>query len=104
MIAALLFGLAFSATFLGWLYAVARLDLFDEWHHEWIGVALAIAPWGPPWLGVVGLLVMLDDAVQHLVQIRRPAYRSPLHLAYRYTLWRAWVWVRTRWAVWRVTQ
>ena len=69
-----------------WLASVVAIGALDEWHHEYIGVAMLALPWrGAQW---AGLAVMADDAAQHLVQTRHPAYRSPLHRAYGATLYR----------------
>jgi hypothetical protein len=65
-----------------WGFSVARLGVLREWHHFWIGFALTLLPF--PWLVALGVLIMWDDAVQHAVQMWKPAYRSPLHvLAHR---------------------
>lgn len=75
-----------------WAIAVVRLRIWRQWHHEWIGVILFIVGelLGWRWLAIVGLLVMADDAGQHAAQLRRPTFRSPLHLLYRHTLYRWW--------------
>jgi hypothetical protein len=67
-----------------WLFAVIRLNVGREWHHEYIGAALVALVWWP-WVQWVGVAVMADDAWQHTVQLTRPTYLSPMH--------RAWDWV-----------
>jgi hypothetical protein len=65
--------------FIMWAYACDKLGILREWHHAWIGVILYF--WGWEWTGA---LVLMDDAIQHFVQLTHPAFRSPLHLIYRY--------------------
>ena len=60
-----------------WFGACWRLHLLRQWHHEYIGMACMALPWTAA--RAVGLGVMLDDAVQHAVQLWRPSYLSPLH-------------------------
>lgn len=58
---------------------------FKQWHHAYLGaiiagIAYALA-WG--WLMIVGLVIMLDDIVQHLVQETiNSEWKSPLAWAY----------------------
>jgi hypothetical protein len=60
----------------------------DQRHHFWYGAALvAFALFlNLAWLMWFGLALMIDDATQHSVQLVWPAFRSPVHLAYRYTI------------------
>lgn len=46
-------------------------------HHGFIGALLVGTPW--VWMQGIGVGVLLDDLVQHAVQLKRPGYRSPLH-------------------------
>lgn len=74
-------------------------------HHGWVGlaimlVALQLTLNGVVWsvtafIAAFGLTIFLDDLVQHSIQQRNPAYRSPINRLYGATLWRlAWVrWV-----------
>lgn len=71
--------------FIVWAYACETLGVLTEWHHVWIGVILWFFGWS--WLGVI---VVWDDAIQHAVQLRYSAFRSPLHLAYRYLIYNLW--------------
>jgi hypothetical protein len=69
-----------------WLASVYAIRAEGEWHHAYLGVALLAVPSHKlQWLG---LAVLTDDALQHLIQTRRPAYRSPLHRLYAVTLYR----------------
>jgi hypothetical protein len=78
-----------------WLYAVLKLHVFaHQTHHYYYGLVLLVVvlPWyaSPPCaaLAWLGFSVLLDDAVQHSVQLvglrthRMTLYlwRSPLHL------------------------
>lgn len=71
-----------------WFVSVVKLGVLDEWHHFELGVFVLIlaAVFGWAWLAWVAAVIMADDAVQHVVQLRRPDFRSPLHLLYRHTL------------------
>lgn len=73
-----------------WVGSVVHLDIEAQWHHYWLGLALLLlGAWlGWWWCIWFGLVVMADDAVQHLIQCWRPAYRSPLHRLYAVTLYR----------------
>lgn len=66
------------------------LKRLREIHHGYYGLAFALIPWRP--VQILGLILLTDDTLQHLVQCWRPAYLSPLHrlygIAYR------WAWVR----------
>lgn len=81
-----------------WAVAVVRLGVWRELHHAYYGAALLAAPWPVAYLA--GLAILADDAVQHVVQLQRPAYFSPLHRAYvaavRATVhaWRRGMWGR----------
>jgi hypothetical protein len=69
--------------------SLARLGRLREWHHLYLGALLFLVPWTPSrW---VSLVIMADDALQHVVQLVYPNFRSPLHRAYG-VAWRlAWV-------------
>ena len=69
-----------------WLVSVVRLRALGEVHHFWYGAVMVAWPGAPEWVRAIGLVVMWDDAAQHLVQLRDPAYRSPLHRAYAFVL------------------
>lgn len=76
-----------------WTFAVVATGHWREWHHEYVGVPLvaaAVLGVAPPWVGWLGLLVMLDDCAQHLVQMVDPEFRSPAHLLYRWLLYEPW--------------
>lgn len=78
LVAAVLLTVAFA-------FAVVAIGAWREVHHFYWGClifALGVAT-GRLWVAVVGLLVMLDDSAQHVVQIWRPDHRSILHLLYR---------------------
>lgn len=67
-----------------WGASVYAIHAEGQWHHEYIGAALLAVPnKRVQWLG---LAIMLDDAVQHLIQTRRPAYRSPLNRLYGWSV------------------
>jgi len=56
-----------------------------QWHHGYLGIALClIGILGSRTLFVVlGLILLIDDVVQHAVQyITRTEWASPLHRAY----------------------
>ena len=61
-----------------WLAAVLVLGVAAEWHHAYFGV-LAISPEVPRYLRWPGAAALLDDTGQHVAQIWRPEFRSPLH-------------------------
>lgn len=76
-----------------WLMALAFMAgprvsplAFNEWHHGYLGLLLAVAGWLTGWvpLGAIGALLALDDAWQHGVQrfAKRPWYRSPVNRAH----------------------
>lgn len=71
-------------------FAVTVIHAWREIHHLYYGLAVvAVATWldWPQWVAFVGLVVMADDAAQHVVQIWTPEWRSPLHRAYRRLLY-----------------
>ena len=68
------------ALFLVWLVAVVRLDAWREWHHAYIGIVLTFST--TPWVALVGVLILADDAWQHTKQTWEPSYESPLHRLY----------------------
>jgi hypothetical protein len=80
--------------FIMWAYACDKLGVLREWHHAWIGVILYFLGWS--WTGVA---VLMDDAIQHFVQLYHPAFRSPLHLAYRYVVYTPWQYLK-KWTGW----
>ena len=62
-------------------------DLFlREAHHGYWGLLLGLASLIPflAWLRWPGLILLLDDCLQHSVQrwLNRPKFRSPLHRTY----------------------
>lgn len=65
---------------------------FGEWHHFYLGAAVYIAGavLGWPLLQLIGALVSVDDAYQHVRQVFfwDPWFHSPLTLA--------WLWVYER--------
>jgi hypothetical protein len=71
------------------------------WHHAYLGMLLfgvgfvMLISLKLPWVGVflasVGLILMIDDLIQHTIQIKRPEYRSPLNRLYASIGWPAWV-------------
>ena len=80
---------AVAVLFVGlFVIAIAESDgkeHFLEPHHEYWGLALLILADGfgwPVWVHVVALGIMLDDTVQHTVQLEHPDYLSPLHRLY----------------------
>jgi hypothetical protein len=59
---------------------------FNQMHHEYIGLGLVLLAWivsSIP-LGLLGVLVSLDDTYQHFVQLEsdKPTFQSPLHKLY----------------------
>lgn len=83
------FVVAYYVATLLFALAVLRLGVHQQLHHFWIGAwAVAVGVFaGEPVMAYVGLALMLDDTLQHLVQLWRPGFRSPGHLLYRYTLY-----------------
>ena len=71
---------------------------FDEWHHEYVGVAACAVGQAThhQWIVRLGEVAALDDGTQHLYQrmnlpLIGPAalgIRSPLNIGYRATLGR----------------
>lgn len=58
--------IAYGALALVGLASLLVIHRLAEVHHLYIGMALALIPWTPAqW---VGLVLMLDDAMQHTVQ------------------------------------
>lgn len=55
----------------------ARHGKVAQIHHGYLGAALMLVPWWPAQL--VGLVILADDLVQHLMQLRKPDWLSPLH-------------------------
>lgn len=60
--------------------ALVRLGRVRELHHGYYGFLLALLPWHIP--HVLGVVLLADDAMQHAVQVWRPAFESPLHRLY----------------------
>lgn len=83
------FAIALALLLLG-LFAIAIAELaaddpprarwLDWRHHEYWGLLLVCTPWVVAWC--IGLLFMVDDTVQHTIQVDRPAYLSPIHRLY----------------------
>jgi uncharacterized membrane protein len=68
------------------VFAIIASSTWHEWHHAYIAVPIigaAVAALVPVWVGWVGFALLADDALQHLIQIIDPDYRSPAHLLYR---------------------
>lgn len=71
------------------------------WHHAYLGMLLfgfgfiMLISLKLPWIGVflasVGLILMIDDLVQHMIQIKHPEYRSLLNRLYVSIKWPAWI-------------
>lgn len=58
--------IAYGALALAGVVSLLIIHRLAEVHHLYIGAALALVPWEPArW---VGLVLMLDDAVQHAVE------------------------------------
>lgn len=68
--------------------SLALLGRVQEWHHGYLGLLLIGAGifWTP--LQYAGLVLLADDAVQHCVQLAKPAFRGPLWRLYAATLWK----------------
>jgi hypothetical protein len=64
-------------------------------HHGYYGVVL-IALVAQPWAFWLGLALWVDDYVQHLIQLVKPSFLSPLHLAARYCVYLPLQWVRAK--------
>jgi len=56
---------------IGWVLngvlALVRLKRLKEVHHLYIGAALACLPWW--WARVLGVVLVIDDSIQHSVQV-----------------------------------
>jgi hypothetical protein len=62
----------------------------DQWHHLYLGIALAAAGlWlRKDWLLVVAAIITMDDAVQHVRQVTGdPDYHSPLWQLFASFVW-----------------
>jgi len=63
---------------------------FKGIHHFYIGLVIAllgfILIWKVLWLAIslliIGFILMIDDAMQHIIQRWKPEYLSPLHKMY----------------------
>lgn len=76
--------------------ALMWLRRLKEWHHGYLGLLLCLIPWTPA--KIIGLILLADDTLQHVVQCFRPAYLSPFHQLYAKWLWpMAWVQRLTAW-------
>lgn len=78
---------AFASLALAGTAALLQLRRLREWHHLYYGIVLGALPWWPARL--VGLVLLADDAVQHLAQAQDVAYGlpprpdwSPIHRLY----------------------
>lgn len=64
---------------------------FKQWHHGYLGdimflVGLYFGGWGI-WLQFSGLILRVDDTIQHYAQLTIPDFRSILHRLYVKYLW-----------------
>lgn len=77
--------LSVFAPVLGFALILALLILHRVWelHHGYYGLVLLVWPDAPLWLRAVGFVLLLDDAMQHAIQIVKPRYRSPIHRLYQ---------------------
>lgn len=81
--------LILTGTFFLFVVSASVLGILHQEHHYWYGVyllalALLLMPGLPSLvLGWIGCALMVDDSMQHAVQLVRPSFRSPLHLLYR---------------------
>ena len=74
---------------------------FKGIHHFYIGLVLLligfILIWKVLWLAIflliVGLILIIDDAYQHIIQRWKPEYLSPLHKVYG-KIYRKYKWIR----------
>ena len=80
-------GVAAIVCYVIWLISVFRLRIFWQLHHSWWGVGVMLlavylgGSWeaAPLWMLVLGFLLLLDDAYQHLRQLLTGdlSFRSP---------------------------
>lgn len=89
---------ALGFTIAMWEAALARADgasndiRATELHHAYLGLLVLgmTAPLGA-WRWIAGIWIgatlILDDALEHLMQLRQPGYQSPLHRAFARVLW-----------------
>ena len=68
----------------------------DEFHHGYLGDALVILGWATStwWLILPGVLLRLDDTVQHVAQLDNPRFDSPIHALYVDEIYWRYAWVR----------
>ena len=79
--------LAFAAALL--FYALRRLGRLGETHHGYYGILIAFVGFylGAHSLVYIGGVMLCDDAIQHVVQLRWPTWRvSLLYWLYALTL------------------
>ena len=72
----------------GVVFAVSVITLrqHKETHHFYYGAVMVAWPGAPLWVRGIGFALILDDTIQHAVQIKDPSYRSPVHKAYAVVL------------------
>jgi hypothetical protein len=75
-----------AGLFLALLASLVRIHRVREWHHGYYGaaiVAVQSVARGPIWLAWLGLLLLADDAVQHIAEafgvVPRTADFTPIH-------------------------
>jgi len=68
------------------LLSLAKLGRVEEYHHGFWGIAVIALQWSldaPVWLAWLGLMLLLDDTVQHFVEAiglrPRMADFTPIH-------------------------
>ncbi|MEO7102356.1 MAG: hypothetical protein ABI119_03360 [Gemmatimonadaceae bacterium] len=66
--------------------ALLKLHRVEEWHHGYYGAMLCLLSFGlrwPWWVMAVGLVLLLDDDVQHVAEasglVPRMADFTPIH-------------------------
>ena len=93
----LVFLLVLTLSFVAFFASTEALGVFNQIHHYWLGVlllatglllqSLPVARWVPLAFEWCGVALILDDALQHVVQLFRPSFRSPIHLLYRHLIY-----------------
>ena len=84
------------AALLLFAWALTRLHRWNEIHHGFYGILGVVfgLMLGWHWLQVIGGVLLIDDAIQHAIQVRWPGSRySLLFWLYALTVAR-WGWVR----------